>query len=118
MIYIMKIHANLHKCVISFKNQKFMQKRVNILDSKSFKFVFGDEPIKVTHCPQKTNSEFWDASQLIKSIIMNHKKYIRFYKKFRPKMMINKVRNENFTQPMRQHTRNTHARMYTQDIPQ
>jgi hypothetical protein len=48
---------------------------------------------------------------------MNHNKYIRFYKKkFRPKMMINKVRNENFTQPMRQHTLDTHARMYIQDI--
>ncbi len=33
-------------------------------------------------------------------------------------MMINKVRNENFTQPMRQHTLTLHARMYTQDIPQ
>jgi hypothetical protein len=30
---------------------------------------------------------------------MNHNKYIRFYKTFRPKMMINKVRSENFTQP-------------------
>jgi hypothetical protein len=44
MIYIMKIHANLYKCAISFKNEKFMQKRVNILDSQSFKFVFGDGP--------------------------------------------------------------------------
>jgi hypothetical protein len=51
---------------IVFLNEKFMQKRVNVLDSQSFKCVFGNGPIKVAHCPQKTNSEFWEASQLIK----------------------------------------------------
>jgi len=51
---------------IVFLNKKFMQKRVNVLDPQNFKFFFGNGPLKVAHCPQKTNSEFWDASQLIK----------------------------------------------------
>lgn len=36
-----------------FLNEKIMQNRVNILDSQSFKFVFGHGQIKVAHCPPK-----------------------------------------------------------------
>ncbi len=40
-------------CDLYFLNEKFMQKSVNVLDSQNIKFVFGDGPITVAHCPPK-----------------------------------------------------------------
>ncbi len=39
-LHLWKFMQNLYKCVICFFNEEFMQKKVNVLDSQSFKFCF------------------------------------------------------------------------------
>jgi hypothetical protein len=76
--------------------------------------VFDDRPIKVTHCKQK-KFVFWDAWQPNELINMNHDHHPSFCEVLSQKLMMNKIKNINFTQASNEIRQNA-SRMCIQDI--